>query len=331
MVTISMKSLLEAGVHFGHQTKRWNPKMKDYIFGERNGIYIIDLQKTLRLFKDAVNFVTEEAAQGKKFLFVGTKRQAQDVIAEETQRCGQFYVNQRWLGGLLTNFQTIQKSLKRLRELQEMRTSGHYDLLAKKEIAQLDRERKKLEKNLSGIGEMDRLPDVLFVVDSKKESIAIKEARKLGIPIVAIVDTNCDPDEVDYVIPGNDDAMRSVKLITSTVADAVLAGAGFHATQLEEQRQAELEATRQAVAEGAAIECGPEAGGEPGAPPARVRFAGKKAASGPRRTIKDRITRPRPAERVAVAEAEAPAESTAAPVEEPKTRPDDTPSAVGEN
>jgi small subunit ribosomal protein S2 len=298
LVTISMKSLLESGVHFGHQTKRWNPKMKDYIFGERNGIYIIDLQKTLRLFKEAVEFVTQQASQGKRFLFVGTKRQAQEVIAEETQRCGQFYVNQRWLGGLLTNFQTIQKSLKRLKELQDMKTSGHYDLLAKKEVAQLERERKKLEKNLSGIQDIERLPDVIFVVDSNKEGIAILEARKLGIPIVAIVDTNCDPDQVDYLIPGNDDAMRSIKLITSTVADAILAGSGFYAAQQAEQRQAELEAARQQVAEG-----GAEAGGEAGA--GRARMAGRKQGPGGRRTIKDRISRPRTSDRAVVAEVEA--------------------------
>jgi small subunit ribosomal protein S2 len=326
LVTISMKSLLESGVHFGHQTKRWNPKMKDYIFGERNGIYIIDLQKTLRLFKEAVEFVTQEASQGKRFLFVGTKRQAQDVIAEETKRCGQFYVNQRWLGGLLTNFQTIQKSLKRLKELQEMRTSGHYDLLAKKEVAQHERERKKLEKNLSGIADLDRLPDVIFVVDSNKEGIAIQEARKLGIPIVAIVDTNCDPDQVDYVIPGNDDAMRSIKLITSTVADAILAGAGFFQVQQAEQRQADLEAARQQAA--SAAESGDDAGGEGAGPGGRPRMAGRRPGPGGRRTIKDRITRPRSTDRsllaepvpaAAVPESASPvaAEAPPAPVESP--------------
>jgi len=323
-----MKSLLESGVHFGHQTKRWNPKMKDYIFGERNGIYIIDLQKTLRLFKEAVEFVTQQASQGKRFLFVGTKRQAQEVIAEETQRCGQFFVNQRWLGGLLTNFQTIQKSLKRLKELQEMKTSGHYDLLAKKEVAQLERERKKLEKNLSGIQDIDRLPDVIFVVDSNKEGIAIQEARKLGIPIVAIVDTNCDPDQVDFVIPGNDDAMRSIKLITSTVADAILAGSGFYAAQVAEQRQAELEAARQQIAEG-----GGEGGGEAGAGAGRGRMVGRKQGPGGRRTIKDRISRPRTTDRAVLAEVEAevapePVESTAVAAEEAAAAPTEERAAV---
>src|SRR3989441_315670 len=205
-----MKELLEAGVHFGHQTKRWNPKMKQYIFGERNGIYIIDLQKTLRLFKEATQFVTELAAQGKTILFVGTKRQAQDAIAEEAQRCGMFFVNQRWLGGLLTNFTTIQKSIKRLKELDAMATDGRYELLPKKEVTRLERERKALEKNLAGIKNMTGLPDAMFVIDSKNEEIAVAEARRLGIPVIAIVDTNCDPDVVDYVIPGYDDALRAI-------------------------------------------------------------------------------------------------------------------------
>ena len=202
-----MKELLEAGVHFGHQTKRWNPKMKEYIFGERNGIYIIDLQKTLKMFKEASKFVTDQAAEGKLVLFVGTKRQAQDAIAEEATRCGMFYVNQRWLGGLLTNWITVQKSVKRLKELDEMATDGRYELLPKKEVVKLERERKHLQANLAGIKNLNRLPDVLFVIDSNKEQIAVKEARKLGIPVVAVVDTNCDPSEVDYVIPGNDDAL----------------------------------------------------------------------------------------------------------------------------
>src|SRR5437899_10639796 len=219
-----MKELLEAGVHFGHQTKRWNPKMKQYIFGERNGIYIIDLQKTLRLFKEATQFVTELAAQGKTILFVGTKRQAQDAIAEEAQRCGMFFVNQRWLGGLLTNFTTIQRSLARLRELKAMETEGRYETLSKKEIAQLEKEKRKLQKNLEGIRSMSRLPDALFVVDTRKEKIAVDEARKLKIPVIGVVDTNCDPDEVDFVIPGNDDALRSIRLFASRVADAVIDG-----------------------------------------------------------------------------------------------------------
>jgi small subunit ribosomal protein S2 len=219
-----MKELLEAGVHFGHQTKRWNPKMKEYIFGERNGIYIIDLQKTLKLFKDAMRFVGEAAAQGKTVLFVGTKRQAQEAIAEEAARCSQFYVNQRWLGGLLTNMTTVQKSIKRLKELDAMAAEGNWDGRAKKEVVRMERDRKHLNQNLAGIKDMNGLPDVLFVVDSNKEAIAVEEARKLGITVVAVVDTNCDPDKVDYVIPGNDDALRAIRLFTNKVADAVIEG-----------------------------------------------------------------------------------------------------------
>ncbi|MGH9558587.1 MAG: 30S ribosomal protein S2 [Bryobacteraceae bacterium] len=224
MPSISMKELLEAGVHFGHQTKRWNPKMKEYIFGERNGIYIIDLQKTLKLFKDAMRFVGEMAAQGKTVLFVGTKRQAQEAVAEEATRCQQFYVNQRWLGGLLTNMTTVQRSIKRLKELEAMAAEGNWDGRAKKEIVRLERERKHLTQNLAGIKDMNGLPDLLFVIDSNKEAIAVEEARKLGIPVVAVVDTNCDPDKVDYVIPGNDDALRAIRLFTNKVADAVVEG-----------------------------------------------------------------------------------------------------------
>ena len=224
MPSISMKELLEAGVHFGHQTKRWNPKMKEYIFGERNGIYIIDLQKTLKLFKEAMRFVGEMAAQGKNVLFVGTKRQAQEAIAEEAGRCQMYFVNQRWLGGLLTNMTTVQRSIKRLKELDALAADGSYAGRSNKEITRLDRERKHLEQNLSGIKEMPGLPDILFVIDSNKESIAVKEARKLGIPVVAIVDTNCDPDEVDWVIPGNDDALRAIRLFTSKIADSVIEG-----------------------------------------------------------------------------------------------------------
>jgi small subunit ribosomal protein S2 len=218
-----MKELLEAGVHFGHQTKRWNPKMKEYIFGERNGIYIIDLQKTLKLFKEAMRFVGEMAAQGKNVLFVGTKRQAQEAISEEAARCGMFYVNQRWLGGLLTNNVTIQRSIKRLKELDAMAADG-YTGRAKKEITRLERERKHLQQYLSGIREMPGLPDYLFVIDSNKEEIAVREARKLGIPVVAVVDTNCDPDMVDLPIPGNDDALRAIRLFSSKIADAVVEG-----------------------------------------------------------------------------------------------------------
>jgi len=219
-----MKELLEAGVHFGHQTKRWNPKMKEYIFGERNGIYIIDLQKTLKLFKDAMRFVGEMAASGKTVLFVGTKRQAQEAIAEEATRSQQYYVNQRWLGGLLTNMTTVQKSIKRLKELDAMAAEGNWDGRAKKEVIRLERERKHLNQNLAGIKDMNGLPDMLFVIDSNKEAIAVEEARKLGIPVVAVVDTNCDPDKVDYVIPGNDDALRAIRLFTNKIADAVVEG-----------------------------------------------------------------------------------------------------------
>ncbi len=224
MPSISMKELLEAGVHFGHQTKRWNPKMKEYIFGERNGIYIVDLQKTLKLFKDAMRFVGEQASQGKNVLFVGTKRQAQEAIAEEATRCGMYYVNQRWLGGLLTNMLTVQKSIKRLKALDVMATEGGYEGRVKKEAGRMERERKHLQTNLAGIKDMPGLPDILFVIDSNKEAIAVKEARRLGIPVVAVVDTNCDPDEVDYVIPGNDDALRAIRLFTNKIAEAVVEG-----------------------------------------------------------------------------------------------------------
>jgi small subunit ribosomal protein S2 len=225
LATITMKELLEAGVHFGHQTKRWNPKMKEFIFGERNGIYIIDLQKTLKMFKEASKFVQELAAEGKIVLFVGTKRQAQDAIAEEATKCGGFYINQRWLGGLLTNWVTVQKSVKRLKELDEMATDGRYELLPKKEVIKLERERKHLQANLAGIKNMSRLPDAIFVIDSNKEQIAVREARKLGIPVVAVVDTNCDPTEVDYVIPGNDDALRAIRLFTSKISESIAEGA----------------------------------------------------------------------------------------------------------
>ena len=226
MVSVTMKELLEAGVHFGHQVRRWNPKMKEYIFGERNGIYIIDLQKTQRMFREAISFVTNTIAEdkGKTVLFVGTKRQAQDAIREESEKCGQFYVNQRWLGGLLTNFQTVQKSIKRLKDLEAMQTDGRYEKLTKKERIKLDRERESLNKNLSGIKSMTRLPDVVFIIDVKKEEIAVAEANRLGIPIVAVVDTNCSPEGIDYVIPGNDDALRAVRLFASRISDAIIEG-----------------------------------------------------------------------------------------------------------
>jgi small subunit ribosomal protein S2 len=221
-----MKELLEAGVHFGHQVRRWNPKMKEYIFGERNGIYIIDLQKTQRMFREAIAFVTNLIAEdkGRTVLFVGTKRQAQDAIREESEKCSQFYVNQRWLGGLLTNFQTVQKSIKRLKDLEAMQTDGRYEKLTKKERIKLDRERESLNKNLSGIKGMSRLPDAIFIIDVKKEEIAVAEANRLGIPIVAVVDTNCSPEGIDYVIPGNDDALRAVRLFASRISDAIVEG-----------------------------------------------------------------------------------------------------------
>ncbi|MGH9431841.1 MAG: 30S ribosomal protein S2 [Terriglobia bacterium] len=255
MATISMKEFLEAGVHFGHQTRRWNPKMKEYIYGERNGIYIIDLQKTLKLFKEAAKFISDLAQAGSTLLFVGTKRQAQEAISEEAVRCSMFYVNHRWLGGLLTNFLTIQKSIQRLRELEEMSGDGRYELLPKKEVLRLERERQHLNHNLAGIKDMPGLPDALFVVDSNNEHIAVQEARKLGIPVVAIVDTNCDPDVVDYVIPGNDDALRSIRLFTSRISDAVLEGrVSAEEKRLEEEKIAleraaeELEAQRERAA-----------------------------------------------------------------------------------
>jgi small subunit ribosomal protein S2 len=242
-----MKELLEAGVHFGHQTKRWNPKMKEYIFGERNGIYIIDLQKTLKMFKEASKFVQDLATDGKIVLFVGTKRQAQDAIAEEAQKCGAFYINQRWLGGLLTNWVTVQKSVKRLKELDEMATDGRYELLPKKEVIKLERERKHLQANLAGIKNMNRLPDAIFVIDSNKEQIAVREARKLGIPVVAVVDTNCDPTEVDYVIPGNDDALRAIRLFTSKISESIAEGAQLMTDKQVADMQAASDAAQAAA------------------------------------------------------------------------------------
>ena len=224
MAVISMKQLLEAGVHFGHQTRRWNPKMAAYIFTERNGIYIIDLQKTVKKLEEAYFFVRDTAAAGESILFVGTKKQAQDAIKEEAERCGQFFVNARWLGGMLTNFKTMRTRINRLNQLKKMQEDGTFDLLPKKEVIKLQLEIAKLEKYLGGVKEMKKLPGAMFVVDPRKEKNAIAEAKKLGIPVVAIVDTNCDPDEVDYVIPGNDDAIRAIKLISQTMANAVLEG-----------------------------------------------------------------------------------------------------------
>ncbi|NLJ70444.1 MAG: 30S ribosomal protein S2 [Clostridiaceae bacterium] len=224
MAIISMKQLLEGGVHFGHQTRRWNPKMEEYIFTERNGIYIIDLQQTVTKIEEAYMFLRDTVMNGGHVLFVGTKTQAQESIKEEAERCGMYYVNNRWLGGTLTNYVTIKKSIKRLKELEEMQYNGMFDVLPKKEVAQLNLEKEKLEKNLGGIKDMPGLPNAIFVVDPNKEHIAVHEAHRLGIPIVAIVDTNCDPDNIEYVIPGNDDAIRAIRLITSTMANAVIEG-----------------------------------------------------------------------------------------------------------
>jgi len=253
MAVISMKQLLEAGVHFGHQTRRWNPKMAEFIFAERNGIYIIDLQKTVRKVDEAYRVISEIISDGGEILFVGTKKQAQDSIKEEAIRCGMFYVNERWLGGMLTNFKTMQMRVQRLKELEKMQEDGRMDLLPKKEVAKLEHELDKLQRNLNGVKHMKRVPDVLFIVDARKERIAIQEARTLGIPIVAIVDTNCDPDEVDYVIPGNDDAIRAIKLIAGRLADAVLEAR--QGEQLnEEQDKMPAEAMEQVASEPQSIE-----------------------------------------------------------------------------
>ena len=247
MSVISMKQLLEAGVHFGHQTRRWNPKMKPFIFGSRNGIYIIDLQKTVVLFKEAYDFVVEAVSRGESALFVGTKKQAQDSIVEETKRCNMFYVNNRWLGGTLTNFETIRRSIARLKKIEAMKADGSINNLPKKEVLKLDRELQKLELTLGGIKEMERLPGVVFIVDPKKEKIAAAECRRLGIPCIGLVDTNCDPEDVDFVIPGNDDAIRAIRLFTAKIADACMEGAKCYqeSFQVEEKKAEEvsLEAT----------------------------------------------------------------------------------------
>src|SRR5215469_579885 len=246
-VEITMKELLEAGVHFGHQTRRWNPKMKEYIFGERNGIHIIDLQKTLKMFREASRFVSEISAHGRTVLFVGTKRQAQEAIAEEAKRCGAYFVNHRWLGGTLTNWATLQKSIKRLKLLKAMTEDGRMEQLSKKERARLDREMKHLQQNLEGIENMTQLPDAMFVIDSNAEEIAVKEARRMGVPVVSVVDTNCDPDMVDWIIPGNDDALRAIRLFTTKIADSVAEGRNaYQQSQVAEQKSAE----DQALAEG---------------------------------------------------------------------------------
>jgi small subunit ribosomal protein S2 len=254
VVEVTMKELLEAGVHFGHQTRRWNPKMKRYIFGKRNGIYIVDLQKTVGLFAQAAEFVAELAGAGKRLLFVGTKRQAQEVIAEEAQRCGEFYVTHRWLGGTLTNFVTLRGSIKKLAEIEE-KLADEESGLTKKDILRLERQRSRMQENLGGIRKMQEPPDALFVVDPKKESIAVAEANKLGIPVIAIVDTNCDPELIDYIIPGNDDAIRSIRLFSSKIADAYLAGSG----RLEEEMMMATEGAGEAAVETAAAEAPQEA------------------------------------------------------------------------
>lgn len=241
MSAISMKQLLEAGVHFGHQTRRWNPKMREYIFTERNGIYIIDLQKTVKKIDDAYSFIQQLSANGETILFVGTKKQAQESIEQEARRCGMYYVNQRWLGGMLTNFKTIQTRIAKLRKIEQMEENGDFDLLPKKEVIKLKAEQEKLEKNLGGIKDMKKLPGAMFVVDPRKEHIAVLEARALNIPIIGIVDTNCDPDEIDYVIPGNDDAIRAVKLIAGKMADAVIEGRQGEQMEPEESEDAQDE------------------------------------------------------------------------------------------
>lgn len=247
-VEITMKELLEAGVHFGHQTRRWNPKMKEYIFGERNGIHIIDLQKTLKMFREASRFVVDLSGQGKAVLFVGTKRQAQEAVAEEAKRCGAFFVNHRWLGGTLTNWSTLQKSIKRLKLLKAMTEDGRMEQLSKKERARLDREMKHLQQNLEGIENMAQLPDAMFVIDSNAEEIAVKEARRMGVPVVAVVDTNCDPDVVDWIIPGNDDALRAIRLFTSKISESVIEGrAAYEQSQVGEQKAAADQAALEGV------------------------------------------------------------------------------------
>ena len=303
MVTVTMKELLEAGVHFGHQVRRWNPKMKEYIFGERNGIYIIDLQKTQKMFREALQAVSNMVAEdrGKTVLFVGTKRQAQDAVREEAERSGQYYVNQRWLGGLLTNFQTVQKSIKRLKDLDVMQTDGRYEKLTKKERIKLDRERLGLEKVLSGIKSMTRLPDAVFVIDVRKEEIAVAEANKLGIPVIAVVDTNCSPEGVDYVIPGNDDALRAVRLFASRIADAVLEGqqmlteGGASAEEPPAAEPTEVAAVSrppQRLPENSEITDSISAGEHEGAPVSAPAASWRTSCSRPRRKTKTRRSSP---------------------------------------
>jgi small subunit ribosomal protein S2 len=252
-MVVTMKELLEAGVHFGHQVKRWNPKMKKYIFGQRNGIYIIDLQKTVKMFEVAYNFIRDLSSRGESILFVGTKKQAQDVITEESQRSESFFVNQRWLGGMLTNYKTVKQGIEKLKKIEKMNEDGTYELLTKKEVARYETKRQRLDKNLSGVKEMTGLPSAVFIIDPKKESIAVAEAKKLSIPIVALVDTNCDPDDIDYVIPGNDDAIRSIRLLSSKMSDAVLEGKSI-LNKTSEEAAAKEAAEKEAVEKEAADE-----------------------------------------------------------------------------
>ena len=271
MPQITMKELLESGVHFGHQTRRWNPKMKEYIFGERNGIHIIDLQKTLKAFKEAARFITEVASQDKSILFVGTKRQAQEAVAEEAKRCEMYYINSRWLGGLLTNWSTVQKSIARLKELERLANEEGYEGRAKKEVSRLERERRHLDQNLAGIKDIPGLPDVMFVIDSNKEEIAVHEARKLQIPVVGIVDTNSDPDAVDHVIPGNDDALRAIRLFANKMAAAVIEGRGLSAAhELDAEADSEEEAAAAGIEPDAGSAAQPPTGQQPAStePPA---------------------------------------------------------------
>ena len=258
-MAVTIKELLEAGVHFGHQTKRWNPKMKKYLFGERNGIYIIDLQKTLKMFQEAYAFLRDAAARGESVLFVGTKKQAADTIQEEAARAGMYFVNRRWLGGTLTNFQTITKSISRLKQLEDMQATGKFEAFSKKEVLRMEREMEKLNNALLGIKAMEQLPGAVFIIDPKKERIAVREARRLGIPVLAVVDTNCDPDEIDFPIPGNDDAIRAIRLITSRLADAIIEGRGAGA-------KAGVAGIEEAMLAGAPAAPAPAAGPEGAAP-----------------------------------------------------------------
>ena len=308
MATVTMKELLEAGVHFGHQVRRWNPKMKEFIFGERNGIYIIDLQKTQKLFRDALTYVQDTLTEkpSAKVLFVGTKRQAQDAIFEEATRCSQYYINNRWLGGLMTNYKTVQKSINRLKEIESMKEDGRAEMLTKKERLQLDRELAKLMKNLSGIKDMGGLPDMLFVIDVRKEDIAIKEANRLGIPVVAVVDTNCSPEGVDYIIPGNDDALRAIRLFTSRIADSILEGQNVANEGMTQAAEEEA-----AAAEGAS---------EEGSPPANAPVAEVPAEAAKTPEAKETSAAKQPAEvKKEVAAKETPTE-TAKEAEPAKTK-----------